>query len=210
MPRVSLHLLHVRIDSFSIFSEYVYILSEYLETILCTTILNLSYSPYTLKYFDYFPRILRIRLDTFSAFSIYMYAVYVYTHYTVVHTEDQYLHSHTNKSAFLHLPASVSWFTNWARTYLCTSCLYGAGRKDFDAVRSITRDIRRSGPWKSRLFWVLKWQRANRVHWGPKKSRSHIFCSYENLFWVTMAKPAHKSSKIRYCRSMSIFLRLSC
>ncbi len=33
------------------------------------TILNLSYSPYTLKYF---PRILRIRLDTFSAFSIYV------------------------------------------------------------------------------------------------------------------------------------------
>ncbi len=34
MPKVSLRLLHVRIDSFCLFSEYIYILSPYSETIL--------------------------------------------------------------------------------------------------------------------------------------------------------------------------------
>ncbi len=34
---------------------------------------------------------------------------------------------------------------------------------------SISRAIGRGGPWKSRLFWVLKWQRAKRVPFGPKK-----------------------------------------
>ncbi len=35
--RVSLRLLHVRIDSFRVFSEYVSLLSVYSETILCIT-----------------------------------------------------------------------------------------------------------------------------------------------------------------------------
>ncbi len=34
---------------------------------------------------------------------------------------------------------------------------------------SIRRAIGRGGPWKSRLFWVLKWQRAKRVPCGLKK-----------------------------------------
>ncbi len=36
-PRVSLRLLHVRINSFRVFCEYVKILSAYSETILCTS-----------------------------------------------------------------------------------------------------------------------------------------------------------------------------
>ncbi len=34
---------------------------------------------------------------------------------------------------------------------------------------SITRAFVRVGPWKSRLFWALKWQRALRVPFWPKK-----------------------------------------
>ncbi len=37
---------------------------------------------------------------------------------------------------------------------------------------SITRAIGKCGPWKSRLFWALKWQWAKRVTFGPKK----VFC----------------------------------
>jgi hypothetical protein len=32
---------------------------------------------------------------------------------------------------------------------------------------SITRGIGRGGPWKSRLFWALKWLRAKRMPFGP-------------------------------------------
>ena len=35
--------------------------------------------------------------------------------------------------------------------------------------KSITRAVWRGGPWKSRLFWALKWQRAQRVPFVPKK-----------------------------------------
>jgi hypothetical protein len=34
-------------------------------------------------------------------------------------------------------------------------------------ARSITRGIGKGGPWKSRLFWALKWLRAKRVPFGP-------------------------------------------
>jgi hypothetical protein len=36
-------------------------------------------------------------------------------------------------------------------------------------ARSITRGIGRDEPWKSRLFWALKWLRTKRVPFGPKK-----------------------------------------
>jgi hypothetical protein len=45
-------------------------------------------------------------------------------------------------------------------------------------ARSITRGSGRGGPWKSRFFWALKWLRAKRVPFGPKKveiSRGHPF-----------------------------------
>jgi hypothetical protein len=51
--------------------------------------------------------------------------------------------------------------------------LYGAERNDFDAG-----NIHHDGHWKgralkSRLFWALKWQRAKRVTFGPKKVEAH-------------------------------------
>jgi hypothetical protein len=59
MPRVSLGLLHVRIDSFCVFGDNsVYRKQPYIR----------SYSPYTLKYI---PRILYGCLNTFRAFSEY-------------------------------------------------------------------------------------------------------------------------------------------
>ncbi len=68
MPRASLRHLHVCINPFRVFSEYVYILSAHMETILCTANNpNLPYSPSTLKYFL---RILCICLDTFRAVSV--------------------------------------------------------------------------------------------------------------------------------------------
>ncbi len=39
----------------------------------------------------------------------------------------------------------------------------------FRRVRSNTRGIGRGGPWKSRLFWALKWLLAKRVPFGTKK-----------------------------------------
>ncbi len=38
-------------------------------------------------------------------------------------------------------------------------------------ARSITRGFGRGGPWKSRLFWALKWLRAKRVSWARRKER---------------------------------------
>jgi hypothetical protein len=48
-------------------------------------------------------------------------------------------------------------------------------------VRSITSGIGRGGPWKSRLFWALKWLRAKRVPFGPSeyiKSAPHTRVLY--------------------------------
>ncbi len=42
-------------------------------------------------------------------------------------------------------------------------CLYGAGRNDFEASKSISRAIVRGGSLKIKTFWALKWQRAKRV-----------------------------------------------
>jgi hypothetical protein len=39
-------------------------------------------------------------------------------------------------------------------------CLYGAGRNDFDAEKSISRSIGKGWAQKSTIFWALKWQRA--------------------------------------------------
>ncbi len=50
---------------------------------------------------------------------------------------------------------------------LCTCCLYGAGRMDLDAGKTITWAVWRGGPWKSRLFLGPEMrQRAQRVPWG--------------------------------------------
>ncbi len=38
---------------------------------------------------------------------------------------------------------------------------------------SITKAIGRGGPWKSRLFGALTWQRAKRVPFGPQKVDLH-------------------------------------
>ncbi len=53
--------------------------------------------------------------------------------------------------------------------FICTCCLHGAGRNDFDGGKSIKRPIGMGGPWKLRLLWALKWQRAKQVPFGPKK-----------------------------------------
>jgi hypothetical protein len=47
-------------------------------------------------------------------------------------------------------------------------CLYGVGRMDLDG--GIHNEGRLKG-WalKSRLFWALKWERAEGVPFGPKK-----------------------------------------
>jgi hypothetical protein len=56
--------------------------------------------------------------------------------------------------------------------YLWTCDLYGLVRNVYDACRSITRARGKGfGPWKSRLFWTLKWQRAKRVPFRPKKAQ---------------------------------------
>ncbi len=39
-------------------------------------------------------------------------------------------------------------------------CLYGAGRNEFDAEKTISRAIGKGWAQKSTLFWALKWQRA--------------------------------------------------
>jgi hypothetical protein len=47
---------------------------------------------------------------------------------------------------------------------------------------SISRAIGRGGPSKSRLFWALKWPRAKRVPFGPKKVKFGVG-SDPNLDW---------------------------
>jgi hypothetical protein len=51
-----------------------------------------------------------------------------------------------------------------------TCCLYDEGRNVFDAG-TIHYEGQWKGGWalKSRLFWALKWQRAKRLPFGPKK-----------------------------------------
>ncbi len=56
-------------------------------------------------------------------------------------------------------------FLGWDITYLWTYDLYGPVHNDFDASRSMTR-WEEVGPWKSRLFWALKWQWAKWVPFG--------------------------------------------
>jgi hypothetical protein len=41
----------------------------------------------------------------------------------------------------------------------------------FEGCNIITRGIGRGGPWKSRLFWALKWHEWSECHLGQKKSR---------------------------------------
>ncbi len=48
------------------------------------------------------------------------------------------------------------------------------GLDDFDGGKSITRAIGRVGSWKSRLFWVPKWQQAKRAQFGPKTTVTFI------------------------------------
>jgi hypothetical protein len=62
--------------------------------------------------------------------------------------------------------------------------IYGAGRNDFEGGKSISRDIGRGGPWKSRLFWALKLQRAKRMPFGPKKSRFLVKYSNSLLLYI--------------------------
>ncbi len=46
---------------------------------------------------------------------------------------------------------------------LCMLFIYGARRNDFDAGKSMKRDIGRSVPWISSLFaWALQWKSAKR------------------------------------------------
>jgi hypothetical protein len=58
---------------------------------------------------------------------------------------------------------------------------------------SITRAIGRGGPWKSRLFWALKWQRAKRVSFAPKKVDTSLevhYCTEKSL----LVYPCHGGS----------------
>ncbi len=107
---------------------------------------------------------------------------------------DSYWLAHTyNSTAVSKLPYSSYCY-----------CWYGEGRNDFGVGKSIARAIGRGGPWKSRLFGALKWQRAKQVPFGPKKaikSECHIknrsicnfmymsfaaavFCILYRMLWV--------------------------
>ncbi len=58
---------------------------------------------------------------------------------------------------------------------------------------SITRAIGRGGPWKSKLFWALKWQRAKRVSFAPKKVDTSLevhYCTEKSL----LVYPCHGGS----------------
>ncbi len=57
------------------------------------------------------------------------------------------------------------------------------GLNDFDESKSIIRAIGRGRPWKSRLFWALKWPRAKRVpkhqnHFVPPHINNRYINSY--------------------------------
>jgi hypothetical protein len=69
----SLRLLHVRIDSFPVFSEYVLLISANSETILC-----IANNP-NFAIYPYAPHIIRIHVDTFWAFSIGSQILFAYS-----------------------------------------------------------------------------------------------------------------------------------
>jgi hypothetical protein len=52
--------------------------------------------------------------------------------------------------------------------YPGTCCFYGAVRNGFEGRNIITRGIERGGPWKSRLFWALKWHERRECLLGQK------------------------------------------
>ncbi len=62
-------------------------------------------------------------------------------------------------------------------------------------TRSITRGIGRSWPWKSSLFRALKWLRAKRVPFGPKKSRWH---NYTRWLYGGQNDPENKKTFNKY------------
>ncbi len=49
---------------------------------------------------------------------------------------------------------------------------------------SITRATGRDGPWKLRHFWALKWQRAKRMPFGPKKKQGPWNSVYRTIHTV--------------------------
>ncbi len=82
--------------------------------------------------------------------------------------------------------------------YLSTCCLYGAGRNDFDGDKSIQGPLHgRSRPWKSILFWALKWQLAKQVQFGPQKVDTG------NFMYMSFAA-------VVFCILFSVFCTICC
>jgi len=75
---------------------------------------------------------------------------------------------------FLH--CMIRYFESWHRDFLRlvitinATVVYMAGDiMILMQTNPLSRTIGRSRPWKSRLFWALKWQLAKRVPFGSKK-----------------------------------------